>query len=447
MVLMQSKLYELIDSYREDMLEDLRGFIAIPSVSNDLSKVGEALDYGLELGRGMGMNSYSVLDKQVGIIELGDGLETLGILTHVDVVPPDDPKDWNTPPFEMTIKDGRAYGRGTIDDKGMIIASLYAMKAVKELGVPLYKKAQLIMGTQEEVEWTDMDEYVLKYPLPDYGFTPDGEFPICNIEKGVIDVIMTFDVAEDETSDLPYITFCDIGVATNTVPGRASCTLSDGNVVSATGKSVHSCQPESGVNALFELVKALSDLNIADTKLLRLFKAIGKDLSDCFGKPLGLYSESEYYEGEFVHRNALSPTIFKSDGKTAELNVNIRYPFGIAVEDIVNAFSVWAAPLGGTVTKTNDLHAVFVSQKKPFLKVFAKAYENVTGLKNEFTLAYGGSYAKAMPNIVSWGPLFPDEEDTCHEPNEYINIDSLIASAKIFAESIFEIVTVEASFK
>lgn len=444
---MKSKLYELIDSYRDDMLEDLRGFIAIPSVSSDIPKVREALDYGLLLGRSMGLNSYSVLDGQVGIIELADGNETLGILTHVDVVPPDDPEDWNTPPFEMTIKDGRAYGRGTIDDKGMIIASLYAMKAVSELGVPLYKKTQLIMGTQEEVEWTDMNAYVASYPLPDYGFTPDGEYPICNIEKGVQDVVMTFDVAEDAEPDLPYIVSCDIGVATNTVPGSASCTLSDGRTVSATGRSVHACQPENGVNAIFELAKKLSGMDIADTKNLRLIQAISQDLSDCYGKPIGLYSESEYYEGEFVHRNTLSPTILKTDGKTAELNVNIRYPYGASEEDIANAFSAWAAPLGGNVTKSYGLHAVFVSQKKPFLKAFAKAYEDVTGMKNEFTLAYGGSYAKAMPNVVSWGPLFPDEVDTCHEPNEYININSLIASAKIFAESIFEIVTVEDSFK
>ncbi|MCR5034498.1 MAG: Sapep family Mn(2+)-dependent dipeptidase [Clostridia bacterium] len=444
---MQSELYKLIDSYRDDMLEDLRGFIAIPSCSKDLPKVREALDYGLDLGRRMGLHSYSVLDRQVGLIELGDGEEMLGILTHVDVVPPGDAEDWNTPPFDMIIQDGRAYGRGTLDDKGMIIASLYAMKAVKSLGVPLFKKTQLIMGTQEEVEWTDMDEYILRYPLPDYGFTPDGEYPICNIEKGVIDVTMTFDVREDTPSDLPYIESCDIGVATNTVPGRASCTLSDGRTISAVGRSIHACQPENGVNAIFELTKELSEMDIADTKVFRLFKAISKDLSDCFGKPIGLYSESEYYEGEFVHRNALSPTILKTDGKTAELNVNLRYPYGASEKDIVKAFSDWAAPLGGTVIKTNGLHAVFVSQKKPFLKAFAKAYENVTGLKNEFTLAYGGSYAKAMPNIVSWGPLFPDEVDTCHEPNEYINIDSLIASAKIFAESIFEIATKETSFK
>jgi len=55
------------------------------------------------------------------------------------------------------------------------------------------------------------------------------------------------------------------------------------------------------------------------------------------------------------------------------------------------------------------------------MQAFARAYETVTGLKNEFTLAYGGSYAKAMKNIVSWGPIFPGEEDTCHEVNEHMS--------------------------
>ena len=91
--------------------------------------------------------------------------------------------------------------------------------------------------------------------------------------------------------------------------------------------------------------------------------------------------------------------------------------------------------------------AVFDSKKKPFLKAFAKAYEEVSGFKNEFSLAYGGSYAKAIPNVVAWGPIFPGEQDTCHEPNECIGIDSLLTSAKIFAQAFYEIGTTEKSFK
>ena len=77
-------------------------------------------------------------------------------------------------------------------NKGPIISALYAMEAIRKLNIPVKKKIQLIIGTQEEVEWTDMYEYVKKYSLPDYGFTPDGQFPICNKEKGYADIVFKF---------------------------------------------------------------------------------------------------------------------------------------------------------------------------------------------------------------------------------------------------------------
>ena len=54
---------------------------------------------------------------------------------------------------------------GTLDDKGMIVASLYAMKAVKEQDIPLKKKIRLIIGTQEETSWTDMEKYTRSDPI------------------------------------------------------------------------------------------------------------------------------------------------------------------------------------------------------------------------------------------------------------------------------------------
>ena len=50
----------------------------------------------------------------------------VGIIGHLDVVP--EGEGWTYPPFELTIRDDILYGRGTIDDKGPVIASLYAIK-------------------------------------------------------------------------------------------------------------------------------------------------------------------------------------------------------------------------------------------------------------------------------------------------------------------------------
>lgn len=442
---MNSLLEKYLDENKETIIKKLTELIAIPSVSDNGTEVKKALQYVLCLGEELGFKSEELLEGSVGTIETGKGEETLGILAHVDVVSAGDLTEWDTPPFMATIKDGKIFGRGTLDDKGMVIAALYAMKAVKNLGQPLKKRVRLILGTQEEVEWTDMDEYVKKYELPDYGFTPDGEYPICNIEKGNADITMEFDIGENPVG--LYIKDIKAGIAKNAVPGKAEAILSNGEVITGIGKQVHSCQPERGINAIFELQEELLKIPLADNNILSLLKEIKKAFADVFGEGIGLCSESEYYEGEFVHRNAFSPTILMTENGKIKLNVNIRFAYGTDFDEIFRTFEEWAKRNNGKIVSAHATPAVFVSKEKPFLGALAEAYEEVSGLKNEYTLAYGGSYAKAMPNVVSWAPLFPGEDDTCHEPNEYIGIESLMTSAKIFAEAIAKIGLSEKSFK
>ena len=66
---------------------------------------------------------------------------------------------WNTDPFEGVIADGRITGRGVLDDKGPVIAALYAMKALKDSGAELKRRIRLIVGTDEETGSTDMERY------------------------------------------------------------------------------------------------------------------------------------------------------------------------------------------------------------------------------------------------------------------------------------------------
>lgn len=442
---MKEQLSNHIDLYKNEILSQLSEFVAIPSESDNLEELSKAIEFIVQLSKGLGLSAQTYCENQVVVVEIGNGDEILGILSHLDVVPAGDLSLWETPPYEAVIKDGKIFGRGTLDDKGMIIASLYAMKAVLDLGLPLHKKVQLILGTQEEVEWTDMDAYVANHKLPDYGFSPDGEYPICNIEKGCIDYTLEFDIADN--CDALHITSIVCGEAQNSVPGKATATLSDGTEIVALGKTVHSCQPERGDSALFNLYNKLASIEVAENKLIKLLKEITAKFSSIYGKELGLYSESEYYQREFVHRNAFSPTIFNAQDDRAVLNINCRFPYGESEDKLLEGIKDFAFQNGGNVTDVYAMPAVFVSKEKPFLKICEKAYEEVTGLENQYTLAYGGSYAKAMPNIVSWGPIFPGEEDTCHEANEYISIDSLLKNTEIFANVIAEIALSSESFK
>lgn len=447
------------------MVNDLGKLIAIPSISSDKTNVKKALREVLSIARRMGFKAKSELNEQIGVVEIepygencsNDFYETLGILTHVDVVPPGDLELWNTDPFKMTLKDGKLYGRGTIDDKGAIVSSLYAMKYILEKSKPVMKKIQLIIGTQEEVQWTDMDEYVKRFKLPDYGFTPDGEFPLCNIEKGIVDVIMSFPKNNEDYTrrNGNFIEEIVGGHALNAVPGKCNYKtvlyedgkekLTDSHVV--YGKTVHSCQPELGINGILEAINGILEKSYQNNEILKLCFFINKYFSSMFGEKLGLCSSKDSYNGEFVHRNVFTPTTINTFDDRIELGINSRIAFGTNVEDVKERLKKVAEANGGVIIYEHSMPAVYISKNRPFMKEFAKAYEEATGLKNEFVLAYGGSYAKAIPNIVSWGPIFLGEEDTCHQENEYMKEDSLFKNMEIFALALENIVFNSNSYK
>ena len=112
-----------------------------------------------------------------GYAEVGEGAEMLGILGHLDVVPPGKLDDWDHDPFDPVEKDGMLYGRGTQDDKGAMMAALYAVKALMDAGVQFNKRVRFIFSTDEETLWRCINRYKEKEELPDMGFSPDSRFP------------------------------------------------------------------------------------------------------------------------------------------------------------------------------------------------------------------------------------------------------------------------------
>ncbi|MCQ2545538.1 MAG: M20/M25/M40 family metallo-hydrolase [Clostridia bacterium] len=433
------------EQFKEQLINEIAQLIRIPSVSNDSSEVRNALRYVLDLGKEMGFRTEAVAEDRVGVIEWGEGQETLGILVHVDVVPPGPMEKWHTDPFEPVVKNGRITGLGAMDDKGMVMTCLFAMKAVAdkaaERGLKPTKKVQLIIGTQEEADWDDMDEYVKSRPLPDYGFTPDGEFPYANIEKGILDVDMVFDISGD------HIVSIEAGTVPNAIPAFAKAELADGRIIKACGKACHSCDPTKGDNAIFNLLYELREDGVEKSKSMKVLLLLEEYFKDCYGSKLAIYSDSEYYMGEWVHRNVFSPTLVRTEGDRLHVMVDVRYPFGTEPDEIVECLNQLARSIGGKAEIYEVMPAVFVPRDKPFLKVFDEAYTRYSGAPAVKNIAMGGSYAKLMPGIVSWGPLFPGEKDFCHEPNEAISIETVEKCFSIYRDAIETILFSENSFK
>ena len=458
--MIQENILQSIERFIEDnrdlMVDRCKELVAIPSITEDREQVALALDYVLDLGLRMGLKTKSMLNGEIGLVEAGEGEEILGVLAHVDVVDPGDESKWISPPFEPEIREGNLYGRGTLDDKGAVIAVMTAMEALVKLGIPLKKEIQLILGTREETHWTDMEAYVEKFPLPDYGFTPDGSFPICNVEKGGMDLELIIPLEKGQPEGKKAVLeSVEAGKAVNVVPGECQTVLKmpDGTIknLETKGRSVHSCQPEKGINALVEMGKQIRSMlesgTLEPAKSAEFLAMLGDRFESTEGETLGLYSETEYYQGEFVHRNVFSPTLAYTSGQEIHVNINIRFPYGSDEEKIRETFRNLAAEFGGRMVEKGYMPAVYVRKDRPFLKAFDQAYERVMGESGGYNLEYGGTYAKAIPDVVSWGPIFPGEEDTCHEENEYIGVDSLVKNAKIFALAMANIALTEESFR
>src|SRR5699024_4724518 len=141
---------------KDAFLEDLFALLRIDSVRDDDqatedAPVGpgpkEALEAFLQIGERDGFKTKN-FSNLAGHMEYGEGDEILGVLAHVDVVPTG--TGWETDQFDPVIKDGRIYARGSSDDKGPGMAVYYALKIIKDLGLPVNKKVRFILGTDEE---------------------------------------------------------------------------------------------------------------------------------------------------------------------------------------------------------------------------------------------------------------------------------------------------------
>jgi succinyl-diaminopimelate desuccinylase len=138
----------------ENIVKALTGLLSIPSSKGDPlpdapfgAETKRALDELLRLGGQMGFATRSI-DNMAGFVEFGKGKKMVAALGHLDVVPPGD--GWTGDPFIPVVTEDRIVARGAIDDKGPVIACLFAMKALRDAGYEPPARIRLIVGLDEE---------------------------------------------------------------------------------------------------------------------------------------------------------------------------------------------------------------------------------------------------------------------------------------------------------
>ena len=162
---LNQKIDAFIAANKEQILEDIAALVAINSVEGtptEEAPFGEgpraALDKTLELAAGMGLATRNC-ENYIGYAELAgaDPEKYLATICHVDVVPVGN--GWSQEPFKMQIRDGWMIGRGVADDKGPMVATLYALKFLKEEGVSLRYPIRAMVGDNEETHMNDVEYY------------------------------------------------------------------------------------------------------------------------------------------------------------------------------------------------------------------------------------------------------------------------------------------------
>ena len=447
-----------IENSYDDMRTDLSTLISFESVSEPVGEyddeINASLDAALKITERMGMRATNANYKYGYADFVGsEQLETqvsfyddrkmptknlVGVLAHLDVVPVNK-EDWNSDPFTLTDDGEKLVGRGSIDDKGPMIAALYAAYALKQAGFTPHKTLRFIFGVNEETNMSDAKKYCEEQLIPECGFTPDADWPVITGEKGIVhfDFIAKWD--EEEVGDKPYLVSFESGNAANSVPASAEAKLMmpGGAVreISEAGKAAHGSLPEFGENALVKLLKELSQIDFVPAGAKKFVDELARIFADDkYGSGVGIDGRDE------KSVTTASPNVCHIDGKGGRITTDVRYIVSDTQEKYKKIIGEFAAARGWEGEITYCQNPLNVSESEPFIQSMLAAYREVTGDVDARPIVIGGgTYAKTIPNFVAFGP---SQADTmrAHQANEFITKGELLEASKIYARAIYELV-------
>lgn len=460
---MKQKITDFIYAHREQMVDVIRQLVEIPSVKGAPqpgapfgTEPKRALDKMLEICREMGFVT-KCCDDVVGTADYSPtGKIGLGILGHLDVVPAE-MMNWTYPPFQLTRRDGKLFGRGVIDDKGPCVAVLFALYCIKELGIPLKKGVRLLFGTDEENGSGDLEIYCRGNKLPPMVFTPDASFPVINIEKGMIRADITGEYAEGSV-----VSFTG-GSIPNAVPDKAEAVLrgisyeevyavitsnstgavltadsaENGDItISCVGRSAHASTPRAGINAVTALITVLNRLPLREGQQREIFRGL-EDVFP-FGETDGRSAALKIGDEKSGELTLTFSKFSMQDGKISGC-VDIRYPVSAQLEDVVNRLSAALEHAGVHYVKNIEEQPHYVPEDSEFVQKLLKVYSEVEGEPGKCIAIGGGTYVHDIEGGVAFGVERGDTDYHMHGNDEFITEDELLRDAVLFACAIADI--------
>ena len=236
-------------------------------------------------------------------------------------------------------------------------------------------------------------------------------------------------------SDTLRLTGGSAGTRANVVPGRCSLTFTDltGQIldVLVEGRPAHASTPWSGRNAISlamdEAAARLSAVGCNHPFVDFYRQAIGMDWD---GRNLQIAGSDE--SGPLT----LNAGILYLDEHSGCVTLDIRYPVTWSFDELAATVGQRVAELGGTAVFSKPSPPLFQPKDTPLVKTLTSVYHSLTGLDSTPVAIGGGTYARAMPNVVAFGPSFPGDAETAHQAGEYVTLDHLLAASALFREAL-----------
>lgn len=397
----REKVHKIIDDSRDWMIDSLVGMCRIPALhpTSGGSGEGEKAKFIQNLIEEMGL-PYVRIDAPDGSVPEGyrpnivvdlkvDAPKTLWITTHMDVVPAGDRSRWEFDPFEPTIKEGKIIGRGVEDNGQALIASLFAIWAVREAGITLDVNPALAIVADEET----------------------------GSQKGIAHLLSR---GIFHPQDL-------ILVPDRTSPKGSEIEIAEKNIlwlkITTTGRQCHGSTPEKGINAH----RAAAHL------LVEMDEALHEEFPDedtIFRPPVSTFEPTKKETNVPNVNTVPGIDIFYFDCRILP-----KYNSSLVLEEVLKlarrAEERWGVKV--EVETIQDESSPPSSKDSEIVMRLSNAIRKVSGVEPEIVGIGGGTcsafFRKAGFDAAVWGT----GDETAHSVNEYIHIRNLIQDAKVYA--------------
>jgi dipeptidase D len=444
----------LVARYGDRIIADLQEMVRFKTYAEEGRTNWDAPEFGRQRkwleakAKRLGLEFKSV-DGRVEEITLPGPKPILAVLTHGDVQDVQG-QHWSSPPWEGRIVDGRIVGRGTEDDKGPIVVTLYSMAALRDTGWPLAWTLRLLVANAEESSWEEIPYYLERAPMPDRTLGIDANYPVTHAQKAY--GLITFRAQPGEGQGGSWRVVKMSGGSGNSIipeggeallewvgsgqtesldqlaarwAGEHSAKLTvtrEGNrfKLTAEGKGGHTSEPTSGHNALGDLTAFLATLDLRPDAWGNLAKFVGTNVGlESDGRSLGI-AHSDPVMGELT---SCLVFLMEEEGMPAA-RINIRVPQGIDQKQIEARL---AEKVGGKVVPVVQVFGQphLVPAEGELVANLLAVWEEVTGKAGRPVAIGGGTQARLFKDGIDFGPAWPGVPYRGHGTDEYLTIEEL----------------------